>query len=37
MESAVMEVETLEVEQIMSRYVLAFECSFSRLPSGFLW
>ena len=32
MTSAVMELDTLEVDQIMSRYVLVFEYSFSRSP-----
>ena len=32
MESAVMDAETLELEQIMSRYVLVFECSLARSP-----
>ena len=32
MESDVMDSETLELEQIMSRYVLAFECSLAGSP-----
>ena len=33
MESAVMDAETLELEQIMSRYVLVFECSLKVGPT----